>query len=497
MLEQIRKTLEEIAKDEKTPSLDVVLANYETALLQVKEDEPELEGEELEKRALSLLKTYYSKQIYGKGSPFTFLNFGVLFPPSDKNKELREEIMKEWKDPGKRAGMIRQGKVMFMTIGEDKVPIKSFDYKDTHAEKDGDYTVLIIDKGEPCDLGAGDEPIPRDYRKKIKYKNSKEEYDNIIQYSKPLDENWSMTLIGVGYFDGVKKGKDKENGEVVEIEKTFKDSLKTRVQVYGALANPHSEHFLGKEDIWFMPLKFNASETGNSSSVMLQITGKGSFTLGIADIDIEKLIKYLNQKASKIYDFLYTMANKMKDKAKEDEDEGIMKEAKELFKNANLWKPYKEDKLYIPLIDLVHIEDYHWEYAVQYREDKETGEEIVSKNKDGWDNTDLDAFAICRCTYNGFFSKQGKTPKMMLTDWSIPDTLFAGFVNVLNTNIESGEVYICLTTSRSNSVYDESTGKYVKDPDNAVPIPKIKGIKLVKSMKGMLKKYEESLKGDM
>ena len=142
------------------------------------------------------------------------------------------------------------------------------------------------------------------------------------------------------------------------------------------------------------------------------------------------------------------------------------------------------------------------DYAVQYIDSEYENEDgdyplIVSKNKEGWDNVNFNAFAICKCKYSGFFSKAGKKPKMIITDWSIPDSVFCGFVPILRTDIESGEVYISLTTSRGSSVYDESTGKYVKDPENAVPIPKIRGIKLVKGLKGLIKKYEEKLEGDM
>ncbi len=490
MLDKIKKVLEKIAEDDKTPTLEEVFILFDEAMLLTKEEEPSLEGEKLERRSLNLLKDYLNKQIYGKGNPFTFLNFGVLFPPKDKNKVLRDKILKDWEDPGKRAGMIRQGKLMYMTIGEDKVPIKSFDWKDTHTEEDE----IIIEKGEPCDVGAGDIPIPRDYRKEIKYEGNEEGYDN-FQYSKPLDPNWGMTLVGVGFFDGVKNVKGKD-GEVTEVEKTLRDAIKTRVQIYGVLANPHSEHFLGKEAIWFMPLKFNASESGRSNMLVQQVVGKGTFELGLKDINIEKLVNYLNKKTSKTYELLYKKATQIKDKANEEEDERLLKQAKEVLKSAKLFMPYVKDKKYIPFIDLIEIDDYHEQYAVQYKEDDD-GELIVDRNKQGWDNTNFDAFALCKCKYSGFFSKKGKKPKMMLTDWSIPDTLFTGFVPILNTEIESGEVYVCLTTSRSDSVFDETTHKYVKDPDEATAFFKIKGIKLVKSMRGMTKKYEEKLEGDM
>ncbi len=495
MLDKIKKVLEKIAEDEKTPPLEEVFIHFETAVLQIQDEDPDLDEEKVQRRAVNVLKQYYTKQIYGRGNPFTFLCFGVLFPPKDKNKILRDKILKDWEDPGKRAGMIRQGKLMYMTIGEDKVPIKSFDWKDTHTEKEGDITVLIVDKGEPCDVGAGDIPLPRDYREEIKYEGNEEGYEN-FQYTNPLDPNWQMTLIGVGFFDGVKMVKDKDGGEPLEVEKNIRDSIKTRVQIYGALANPHSEHFIGKEAIWFMPLKFNASESGRSNKLVQQVVGKGTFEMGSKDINIEKIVGYLNNKTSKMYEILLKKANNMKAKSKEEKDDGLLKEAKEMLKTAKLFKPYIKDKKYIPFIDLIEIDDYHLDYAVQYKEDDD-GEMIVDKNKDGWDNTNFDAFGLCKCMYSGFFSKKGKKPKMMLTDWSIPDTMFTGFVPILNTEIESGEVYVCLTTSRSDKVFDESTKKYVRDPDGASAFPKIKGIKLVKSLQGITKKYEEKLEGDM
>ena len=517
MIEKIRKVLEQIAEDEKTPTLDVVLANFETAVLQVKAEDPTLDGVKLERRALTVLKSYYQKQIYGKGAPFSLIPFGVSVAPMDKNKKLRDKILEDWEDPSKRAAMIRQGKVMFMTIGDKKVPIKSFEWKNTHEERDGDYTELIIDEGETCDLGAGDIPIPRDYRKKIKYASGDGEYDNTNQYSKQLTPNWTMTLFGVGLFDGIKKVKTKE-GEIEEIEKLLiksavnkktgktkvisSDAIKARVQFFGALANPHGEHFLGKEAIWFMPLKFNASEGNNSNAAFIRATCKGSVELGLSNLDIEGLVGILNKKTSTAYKKLYKKAATMRDSAKENEDEILMKKAKDTLKKANLFKRYttKSGKSYIPVIDLIDVGDYHMEYAVQWviKDPEDEDEEIIiSKSKEGWDKVDYDAFALCKCSYQGFFSKQGKKPKMLLTDWSIPDTIFAGFVPLLKTEIENGEVYISLTTSRSDSVYDESTGTYVKDPENAVPIPKIRGIKLVKGLKGIAKKYEEKLSGDM
>ena len=500
MIDKIRKVLEQIAEDEKTPTLDVVLANFETAVLQTKEEDPNLEGVKLERRALTVLKTFYTRQIYSKGSPFTYIPFGVSVAPMDKNKKLRDIILEDWKDPGKRVDMIRKGKVMFMTIGEDRVPIKSFDIKDTHSEKKGDYTELIIDKGEPCDLGAGDIPTPRDYRKKIPYASGEGEYENLNQYSKPLSPNWTMTLFGIGFFDGIKKAIDKESGEIIEKEKTFTDAIKARVQTFGPLANPHGEHFLGKEAIWFMPLKFNASESNRSNSAYIQATLKGAVELGLKDFNIEKLVAFINKRASTTYTKLYKIASLMRDKAKEEEDEPLMKKAKEVLKNANLFKPFTPEsgKQYIPIIDLVEIKDYHWKYAIQYKEPDEDDDDelIVDKNKEGWDNVDFNAFALSKCSYSGFFSKAGKKPKMIITDWSIPDSVFCGFVPLLKTDIENGEVYISLTTSRGSSVYDESTGKYVKDPENAVPIPKIRGMKLVRGLEGIIKKYEEKLSGD-
>ncbi|KKL15513.1 hypothetical protein LCGC14_2504860, partial [marine sediment metagenome] len=397
---------------------------------------------------------------------------------------------------------IKRGKVMFLTIGEDRVPIKSFDIKHTHNEKDGDYTELIIEKAEPCDLGAGDIPLPRDYRKKIPYASGEGDYENLNQYSKPLKPNWTMTIFGVGFFDGLKKVMDKESGELIEKEKKIgSDGYKARVQIFGPLANPHSEHFIGKEAIWFMPLKFNASESNRSNAAYIQTSLKGAVELGLKNIDIEKLVGFINRRVSMYYTNLYKIASKMRDKAKEDKDEVLMKKAKEVLKKANLFKPFtvESDKQYIPVIDLIDIDDYHMDYAAKWKikdEEDEDEELIVDKNEEGWDNIDFNAFALSKCNYQGFFSKPGKKPKMIITDWSIPGSVFAGFVPLLKTDIENGEVYISLTTSRGSSVYDESTGNYVKDLENAVPIPKIRGIKLVKGLKGIVKKYEEKLQGD-
>jgi hypothetical protein len=307
-----------------------------------------------------------------------------------------------------------------------------------------------------------------------------------------------MTLFGVGYFDGIRKAKD-ENGEIVEKEKNIAtDGMKSRVQVFGELADPHSDHFFCKLPIWFMPLKLEVSEKTASNSVMLQVNLKKAVEVGIANIDIEKLIGIINRRVSMYYAVFHKKAVQMETEATTKGDDALLKKAKDAMKIAEMFKEFSPevDKQYIPLIDLVDIESYHYKYAAKYKENKD-GDLVVQKSKDGWDVVDFNAFAICKCGYSGFFSKEGKSPKLILSDWSIPDSIFAGFVPYLSTDMETGEVYISLTTSRGSSVYDESTQTYVKDPENATPNPKIRGIRLVKGLKGIVEKYQQSLTGDM
>jgi hypothetical protein len=103
--------------------------------------------------------------------------------------------------------------------------------------------------------------------------------------------------------------------------------------------------------------------------------------------------------------------------------------------------------------------------------------------KDGaWDKIDFDAFALCECTFNGVYEKEGKKPKMILSDISLPqdnNNIYCGFANGIDTKIPSSSVILSLTTARGNQVYDPDTKTYIDDEENATAFPKVKGIKVL------------------
>ena len=70
---------------------------------------------------------------------------------------------------------------------------------------------------------------------------------------------------------------------------------------------------------------------------------------------------------------------------------------------------------------------------------------------------------------------------MILSDYSLDDnqSLFVKFSNGISKELPSSSVYVCLTTSRGNQAYDPDTKQFVVNPEEAVAIPKVKGIKVI------------------
>ncbi len=233
-----------------------------------------------------------------------------------------------------------------------------------------------------------------------------------------------------------------------------------------------------------------------SNELYLQVTAKSDLEVSPNKV---KLVPYLD-KQRKQKPGIITLANKrIKDKAnklmgivaKTDFDALPKEKAKKLHELEALYKKFV-DLDYIPVIDLAGTHVYHMTHKAKLGED---GQPI--KGEDGvWDNIDFNSFAISECAFGGIYTKEGKAPKMILSDYSMPDnqSLFAKFSNGLDTEIPPSSVYISLTTSRGNSAYDVDTKEWIVDPDNAVAMPKIKGIGVIFDFK---KIDIEKLAGDL
>lgn len=488
---KIKERLVKLAKDNEK-SMDEIKALFESCRLLAKENEPDLDSLRLDKRAYGNLKSFFENKKYNKGEEFSYIPIGVAIGAKDKNEELRNKILKEWSDPTKRLEMIQSGKVMTMKIGEDKVPVK----KITKMTEVNDE--WIVEEAEICDLGKGDTPIPRNYVKNKKYKNKEGTYPN-FDYSKPLYPKWELTLNGIGFFPGVKG-----DGEEKVKKKIVPDGRKAKVTFKGKFANPNDPLFVCANPIWFTPLRFKAIyKKDRSTPIKMECTCSSQPELIDKKIDFIKIAKALNKSIATNFDNLKKEALEIRNKAKTENNESLMKDAKEKLSEAKFYEPFKK-KNYIPNIDLDEIDKYHNEHsAIWIEEEYEdfNGEVAIRKSikKDGdWDVVDFDAFAIAEVDFNGIYHKdKTKPPKMIIGDWSLDDSLFVKYSPEINVKIPPGTAVVSITTSKGNSVYDKESGEYVKDPKNAKPNPKIRGIRVTSEFENSKEMLEKKLEGDM
>ena len=182
--EKIAKALEKIAETEER-ALEEINVMFESAKLKIQELDPSITGIKIDKRALSYLKSHFNSQKFNKGVGFNFVPMGVSISARDRNKKLREEILKDWAEPPNRKTIIHKGQIMTMDIDDDKVPVKTI--TKSHYEKD---VGLIVDDGEICE--PEDTPIPRDYREKNEYGDN--EYEN-FDYNRKFHLQYLLNVL--------------------------------------------------------------------------------------------------------------------------------------------------------------------------------------------------------------------------------------------------------------------------------------------------------------
>jgi hypothetical protein len=474
MNEELKKRLVKIAEDNELKG-EEVLQLFEVMRLKVKEIDPHLGDAKLDKRTYNGILNYFSNKKFAKGKEFLFIPFGVQSEARDQNKGLRDEILKDFADPEKRKDVIKQGKVMCMKISDQEIDNKEVFYNDVYkpVRKITKFTmvndVYVVTEGELWE--PGDTPIARDYRQNLSFGKgeNEKEYEN-FRYSYPLDPRWKLVIFGLGYFPGFRE-MITDTG-IQKVQKTMKsDGVLCKVAFWGDYADPNSAKFVLKKPIWFIPCKVKATENQSISSALnLNVTSKTEIEMSDVKPKIEKLAKQINVRIDKEAKQAYGRAKQ----AKETED--IPKEQK--AKIMAMWKLYKKfaGKDYIPFIDLAQIDSWH-------KERRAVRDEDGNILKDGvWDKIDFDAFALSECTLNGIYEKEGKTPKIILSDISLPQdqsSIFCGFAKGIDTKLPNSSVIISLTTSRGNKVYDPDTRTYIEDEEGATAFAKVKGVRVL------------------
>ena len=496
---EFKTKLEELSNNNEEKLADVMVL-FMTLKPRILELEPHLTDMKANIRTYNGLLNYYSNKKFNRGTEFIIIPMGVNQEPKDSNKKLSDEILKDFSNPQKRLQMIAgktgdgsDGKVMVMKTSDKLVDDVDVFFTDVYKPvnkirkmtqlSNSEWVVVDGDLWQP-----GDNPIPRNYNKTIQYVKDGEVYEN-RGWSKQLIPNWKFVIFGVGYFAGIKKvkltGKNPKGHDVIDIKKVSKnpveDGLVSRITFYGAYANPNSPKFIGKKALWFKACKLKVVDSKYSNELFLQVTAKtdievGSKKLKITDI-LEKINIRIDKKAKKLMSIV----------SKTNFEEIPKDKAKKLHDLEALYKKFTSVP-YIPIIDLAGVDHYHKHHrAISIKVPTvgdDSGEVVISIVKDEgdvWDKIDFNSFAISECAFTGVYTKEGKPPKMILSDYSLPDnqSLFCRFSNGINSDLPPSSVYVSLTTSRGNQAYDPDTKKFVVDPENAVAIPKIKGIGVI------------------
>lgn len=486
---EFQKKLEELAQanDEKVADVTVLFMALKDKITEI---EPQLSDMKANIRTYNGLLNYYSNKKFNKGQEFIIIPMGIQQEPQDTNKKLRDEILKDFSNPQKRQIMIsgvsgtgKDSKVMTMKTSDAVIDNKTVFFYDVYKPvktirkmtqlANGDWVVIDGDLWKP-----GDKPIPRNYQKTIQYVEGGEEYTN-RGWGRPLNPNWKMAIFGVGYFSGMK-------GQLQKTQKNpIEDGLVTRVTFYGDHADPNSPKFICKKNLWFKPCKLKAVDSKYSNELFLQITSKTDIEVSSKKLKITDIIGKINER-------ILNKANKLDSLIKKTNFEELPKEKAKKLQDADaLYKKYKTVD-YIPVIDLFGIHTYHMTHRAKPDENG-----VPQKDDSGtWDAIDFNSFAIAECAFSGVYTKEGKAPKMILSDYSLPENqnLFAKFSNGIDSELPPSSVYVSITTARGNQAYDPDTKQFIVDPENAVAMPKIRGIGVIMDFS---KIDIEQLLGDM
>lgn len=488
----MKEKLEGLAKtnDEKVADVIALFMALKTKILML---EPHLPDMKANIRTYNGLAGYYSNKRFNRGTEFIIIPMGVQQEPKDTNKELRDEILKDFSNPQKRLKMIAgdsgdgtDGQVMVMKTSDKIIDEKTVFFTDVYKPvkiirkmtqlSNGEYVVVDGDLWQP-----GDKPIARNYNKTVQYVKDGEVYQN-RGWSRALDANWKFGIFGVGYFSGTKEVKTPDGKQKVP-KNTVNDGLVSRITFYGDYANPNSPKFIGKKTLWFKPCKLKVVDSKYSNELFLQVTAKTDIEVSSKKLNIPSILDKVNDRINEETKKLMSIVNKT------NFDELPKGKAKKLHDLEALYKKFVRVD-YIPVINLVDVNEYHMTHRALFEKVPAIGEDAIGEEfivlikkdeNDVWDSIDFNSFAISECAFTGVYTREGQAPKMILSDYSLPDnqSLFAKFSNGVDSELPPSSVYVSLTTSRGNQAYDPDTKKFVVDPENAVAIPKIKGIGVI------------------
>lgn len=490
--EDMKAKLEELGKanDEKIEDVIALFMALKTKILML---EPHLPDMKANIRTYNGLAGYYSNKRFNRGTEFIITPMGVQQEPKDTNKELRDEILKDFSNPEKRLKMIAgdsgdgtDGQVMVMKTSDKIIDEKNVFFTDVYKPvkiirkmtklSTGEWVVVEGDLWQP-----GDKPLARNYNKTVQYVEDGEVYKN-RGWSRALVSNWKFSIFGVGYFSGTKQVKDADGVKKVP-KNTVNDGLVSRITFYGDHANPNSPKFIGKKALWFKPCKLKVVDSKYSNELFLQVTAKTDIEVSSKKLNIPSILEKVNGRILNESKRLMMLIDKT------DFNELPKGKAKKLHDLEALYKKFITVD-YIPVIDLASVNEYHIthraisETVTEIGEEGVAGEVIIRIKKDEngvWDSIDFNSFAISECAFTSLYTRDGQAPKMILTDYSLPEnqSLFVKFSNGVDAELPPSSVYVSLTTSRGNQAYDPDTKKFVVDPDNAVAIPKIKGVGVI------------------
>ena len=481
----IKERIVSLAKS-ASETMEDVMNVFNAVKFAIKAKQPHLPEVRLNNQTINMIEDHYNKKNRKKSQKMIFIPMGVFSDSKDQNKTLRESILKEWVEPHKHAKMIADGKVFTMKIGEKTVDGKVIDEKiavsGNHPYKTTDVDgVKVVTEATPWK--PGDKIVPRNYEKNVFY--GEDSYEN-WNYGNELDPAWKITLFGLGYYDGTKEVKvvDQESGAVVKkttAKNLIDDGVHVRLDFLGEYADPNSPKFIVKQPIWFNMTVAKAIDQKYTNELYIQARAKANTGLEIVPSDKLMLLDYETDGQirkgviSRINERIYTQAKKLELFINTD---GFEKEPKDKKKQIEeLFKLYQKFTAleFVPIIDLDGVNQYHISHKAL--RDKETKEIL----KDGaWDKTDFNSFAICECSFTGTYTPSGKPPKMVITDPSLPQnkSLFCKFPTGFDSKMSEGQCLISLMTSRGNQVYDEESGEYIEDPENAQAMPRITGIRV-------------------
>lgn len=441
---KVKKQLENMA--------ELYHRDYETILNYFKVAQKKLQektgksGSALILMSVRAVKAHLAEQEVSRGREVNFIYLGKD-RTRDQNKSIVNKRLKKFhSDPDARKKMMKNGKVLMMRIkGKDPEKDGWFEahkpvtkvVKSTNVDDE-----IVVMEGEIWEPGCGKDPILRDDREYLDDNNTVENFN----YGRILNERWTTTIFGIGYFEDSPKLKKK-----------------MEISFYGEMSNPNSGLFVCKGMKMWQPYKLKVKLNENKSDdLTFNCTGRTKPLLTKkpgTDIDIIGMIDKLNQ------DFSEKLVSKGKD-----------------------------PRSLIPVVPLSDLKEWHKEYrALKNDEGK------IIKKRSGWDVVNWSEYAIIdMCTYLGIAEFTNTfQPATIQHDSTGKQSFYMNFdphINFEEIPIPS-DLHIVVKTGRGTTRYDREKGEKIQnaeDPDLRISIC---GYDVVQSYDKI--DFEKELVGDL